>query len=305
MTIEPVSGASPVRVPDDLPCGTCGYNLRTLDWDGNCSECGRPVRESRLLPGFRFSGLRAARRLQFVLVLLVVATLVAVLIDIWLTYVFLTWSRTVSRARMIVPSYFWMHASTIVALFQFTVICLLRRLSGSCAPGVPSRLPRVMLGVGVVDLLLHLVFSAADRPFSAGMVGWLGRVVPVIEPTRVVSSLLAGILVWICLLRLADRGSWRPFWQGTAVVVGLLVLVKLSQVLLRVLFVGFQLSGYSSWDKGTEPWWVRLGSLWEPCQKYVGGPCSILLMMIVWAYMRRLGAAVRQTRCADLGRGGD
>lgn len=35
-----------VHVVADLPCGSCGYNLRTLSLGGVCPECARPVRRS-------------------------------------------------------------------------------------------------------------------------------------------------------------------------------------------------------------------------------------------------------------------
>ena len=41
---EPASIAPPpAQVIDDLPCRTCGYNLRTLAKDGVCPECATPV----------------------------------------------------------------------------------------------------------------------------------------------------------------------------------------------------------------------------------------------------------------------
>ena len=33
----------PLLVVDDLPCRTCGYNLRTLATDGVCPECATPI----------------------------------------------------------------------------------------------------------------------------------------------------------------------------------------------------------------------------------------------------------------------
>jgi hypothetical protein len=33
-------------VDHDLPCIGCGYNLRTLRWDGVCTECGHAVGDS-------------------------------------------------------------------------------------------------------------------------------------------------------------------------------------------------------------------------------------------------------------------
>jgi hypothetical protein len=36
----------PLRVIDDLPCRTCGYNLRTLATTGICPECATPVAAS-------------------------------------------------------------------------------------------------------------------------------------------------------------------------------------------------------------------------------------------------------------------
>lgn len=44
----PARGASPapLHIDNDLPCYKCGYNLRTLQQDASCPECGTPVRNS-------------------------------------------------------------------------------------------------------------------------------------------------------------------------------------------------------------------------------------------------------------------
>lgn len=40
------STAEPIAIDEDVPCGGCGYNLRTLSKEGVCPECSRSVAES-------------------------------------------------------------------------------------------------------------------------------------------------------------------------------------------------------------------------------------------------------------------
>lgn len=61
-TSVPTSEPPSTTVGNDLPRGTCGYNLRTLAWAGRCPECGRPVRDSIPPPDLRFASYRAIRR---------------------------------------------------------------------------------------------------------------------------------------------------------------------------------------------------------------------------------------------------
>lgn len=46
------------RVECDLRCVRCGYNLRTLAWDGRCPECGTAVVRSGMPVALRFASLR-------------------------------------------------------------------------------------------------------------------------------------------------------------------------------------------------------------------------------------------------------
>lgn len=43
---QALSSDAQSRVRSDLPCFRCGYNLRTLRFDGNCPECGTPIAET-------------------------------------------------------------------------------------------------------------------------------------------------------------------------------------------------------------------------------------------------------------------
>jgi len=63
------------RVETDLPCARCGYNLRTLAWDGKCPECATPVPASGPAVGLRFGSVRSERPACWGMGLLAVAFL--------------------------------------------------------------------------------------------------------------------------------------------------------------------------------------------------------------------------------------
>jgi hypothetical protein len=302
LTTAAVSEVPPSRVQEDLPCGTCGYNLRTLEWSGSCSECGRPVRESRLLPGFRFSGLRAARRLQLVLALLVAATLVEVAAEIWFTYTCYTWLQTVNRAWRQASLYAWAYSSSMVAVIHFVVIWLLLRLFRSPTGKATSRLPRLALGFGTADLAFHLILTVLSRPFfSVNVAPSFAQVVSMLQAAQVLCAVSATILVWICLLRLTDRDAGRCWWLAPGVIVGLLLVALSSQFVYLVIFLGDALSGSYT---GSSTAYISWYDVQEACRRYAVRPSAIFLMVIVSLYLRRLDAAIRLTRCVLVDRGG-
>jgi hypothetical protein len=295
-TAEPAGAAPPSPVLDDLLCGDCEYNLRTLSWEANCPECGTPVRDSHRLPGFRFSGL-AARRVRAVLGLLVIAALIRVFAEVWYTFTLMNFFQIINRSWVWASFYTWLHASTAATIVQFAAIYLVQRLLRNAATGATLLLPRVTLGVGSVALVAHLINSASSRPFGARIPGWLTGVL--VEPPALLGSVLALILVWVCLLRLVDRGAGRGLWRATAVSVGLAGIAGLHRLMSLVFFLGMQMTGTNSSSNSDEPWWLVFGSLWEPCRKYVGAPCGILMLLVIWAYLRKLDVAMRRTRSAD------
>jgi hypothetical protein len=52
-------------IPDDIACGECGYNVRGLQLDGVCPECGSPIRECVVAVLLRFSDPGWLRQLRF------------------------------------------------------------------------------------------------------------------------------------------------------------------------------------------------------------------------------------------------
>jgi len=162
---EPASAAPPPLVLDDLLCGDCEYNLRTLDWAASCPECGTPVRDSRRLPGFRFSGL-AARRVRAVLGLLVIAVLIRVLAEVWYTFTLMNFFQIINRSWFWASHYTWLHASMAATIVQFAAICLVQRLLRNAATGATLLLSRVTLGVGSLALV-----ASSTRRQTAHSVG--------------------------------------------------------------------------------------------------------------------------------------
>ena len=65
-----------VHVVADLPCGSCGYNLRTLSLSGVCPECARPVRQSIAACFLRCADAGWVRQLARGVLLLIVGAVV-------------------------------------------------------------------------------------------------------------------------------------------------------------------------------------------------------------------------------------
>lgn len=67
------------QIEEDLECFGCGYNLRTLNRDGVCTECGRAVADSFPPAGFDLRSRREAARLTRGLTLFMFAILLRAL----------------------------------------------------------------------------------------------------------------------------------------------------------------------------------------------------------------------------------
>jgi len=66
---------STMTVAGDVPCGSCGYNLRTLSVTGRCPECGASVGQFMSIWGLRFSSIDWLRRIRTGILLVVAAML--------------------------------------------------------------------------------------------------------------------------------------------------------------------------------------------------------------------------------------
>src|SRR5262245_37669437 len=55
-------------IENDLLCGRCGYNLRTLRWTGRCPECDLPIGDSQIPGGFRLTSWQQVRKIRLAIV---------------------------------------------------------------------------------------------------------------------------------------------------------------------------------------------------------------------------------------------
>jgi hypothetical protein len=298
MINEPVNLDPSLVVVEDLACADCGYNLRTLSWSARCPECGRPVSDSRPLAGFRFSERWVAGRLRAALVLLVVAVLLPVLANIWYTFTLRYFFQLPSRAWQWPALYAWFHVSTVAAILRLVAAALIWQPLRGTSIAPDSRLPRATLVAAGLAAILHLAHSKTTRPFGSVGSGWIAGLLSDLGPFAAVTSLVSILLLWLCLLKPLDRTASRTIWLAGALSAGLLFLAYGNSILALIYVLGTQITGLTSWPSGPEPWWTWGLYVWESWHRYVNAPCNILVLVVVWAYLRKLSKSLRLQRAA-------
>ncbi len=162
MNANAASTSQPIDI--DLPCVKCGYNLRTLASSAACSECGTPVAESTLLPGFRFQSRRAARRVRRGLGILVIAVLVWALsqLGLWFICRFFIQLKSTAWTPTLVSA--WGYSSDASFLLRHLAVLMI------CFPFGPrhcNAYRRMSLVAGMFALLASAALIA-PRVFDLG-----------------------------------------------------------------------------------------------------------------------------------------
>jgi len=134
----------------DMPCGTCGYNLRGLSPDGRCPECGHPVEESRYDPRLAAADPRWLRVTRTGITLLLVSELATMT------------TRLLGRAVTFAGLYYhallvlWFIGGTLYLLGSWIVASRDR----ACPPAFDPRRPRRVVRVcAVVEWTAMLIMT--------------------------------------------------------------------------------------------------------------------------------------------------
>ncbi len=283
-----------IRVGHDLECARCGYNLRTLDWEGVCPECGLAVRESRLPADFVAPGRRAARRIRAGLAVLAAALLLDAMLRVQYTFAFLHFFSLSNFWRWAAHYGFWYgrlgsHVMEVVAL-----VLIARAFVGRAGHSRP-RLAWAAMVCAIVALFAVAIRAAGFGPLSKNMgVGSLvaNLALAAMPMLRAVSWLL----VWALLFGAVPAARRGVRWALVLVVPGLLLI--LSWDVIRG--GSSALLAWGSWETGSgdfgivfdaDAWRLhRLFTLDQWWDKNVRSAGWAVVLVAMWPYLRGLRA---------------
>ncbi len=292
---QKASDTPPQRVETDLPCATCGYNLRTLAWDSKCPECGLAVSGSLPPRGFRFQKMATVFRVRRGLALVVIAILIEVLCALAMFLMLRYYHKLPPPAlRLGARSYSYISlGALVIRAFGLVLVTYPFGRRG-------DRLLRA-LGIAVVVLTAltvaagvanQLGYRPGSWPFGLSWNAYLATAAPFFYCFAV-----AHVLVWLHLLARVRAAEHKVLWS-----MALLVLLTQSFLLIQGLcrYVNFLInlkgmpgpSGVVSWGGSISDDW--LGG-WE---RQINGLAWMVTLFGLWFYLRKLNQAIAGRRAA-------
>ena len=291
-------------IEDDLPCATCGYNLRTLPRKGRCPECGQDVRDSVLPTSPRFGSWREMRRVRVGIGLLVLSFLLPLLIYIvfWLTLR----SGELRMQIMEDPTGIGAHLFEISAKAYSYYTFVVGPLQAAAVALMLAPLGRglsegrywwrwgivLVVATGVVGGLYTTVSFYAQLPTSAGIV-----LNPYITIGSSVMCQGGFLLAWSYLASRLCREHWLPAVLMWSVAVALTVSTCLGTVWSVVSYLDTKLATSGGpvvviTDAPAGHLTIqRCFSFW---QDHVDPLVTLLSLIALWAYVRTLNAALQR-----------
>ena len=281
MPIQATDGDGLGRIVDDLHCAGCGYNLRTLAWDAECPECAIPAVDSRVPAGFQFRSRRAASRILWGVAMLAVASLTATLQSIAFTA--LNYYGHIPRT----PGFFLtaVHFLFVVALgahaIEFVAVVVIASRFGARLDG------RRWLRFATIAAAAISLFGFATFLIAYFSWGWtsLRNAPPGVKAAWMISwqfRAISLILLVIVLAAFVDRAK-----NYRLRMLCLLLTVPTTLKLLDDIVLGF-----FDYSGGTRGWdYLGLGLWWR---QYVDAACGIVILAVLWLFIRRLSRGLRQ-----------
>lgn len=291
-------------VPTDLACFSCGYNLRTLAWDGLCPECGRPVRESVLPANLRFASYRGIRRTRLGLAIWIVSLAVPAIGTIIFTTATLSaawfWDELAQmgdlpRVLFRATAYAWVYGSSVACLLQVVAIIL---VTAPLAPGHERFKPRLAFAAAGLALL-----SGCGVGFGFLPASWFRLALPnpqavewVIWPIAHGGLALSLLLAWVYLRARLDPKVCRllRLTMRLCLVAPVLVLMGNGLDIVVTLTDPWIWATPGQPIISDKPWWSGLQEISMTWSKYGGASCRILMLLVLWAYVRVLNAPLRR-----------
>ena len=303
--IAPAKNETPPETIDsDLQCGTCEYNLRTLPRDGACPECGRPLRESIMPRDLRFPSMGAIRRTRIGIACLILGLAVPAGIKIPLTLVTLAsplfWDQRSDHQSPIsklfrATSHAWYLGPELATVISAVGIILI-------TVPLTRRSRRFSPRLGILTALFACVSApcaayslAAKLPFSLGASsGAEWNVLVVLWLLFPLVGFAAVLLCWIFLTKRLDAhnsGALR-ITMRIALVVPVLLLTGAFAQMLVYMFDEYTWNPAARWVAYPQ-WWTVAEPITQRWLKVGASVCSIVMILALWAYVRRLNSALR------------
>lgn len=281
------------QIAHDLPCAACGYNLRTLDRNGVCSECGRAVRDSLLPAAVGYPSFQAIRRTRAGIALWIAALALPALAKIIAVAIIraLPWYwQELAAHQSPYPQlyqfafYAYLYAPTVAGLLQAAAIVLIVLPLGTPVARFKPRFAVVTAGLAV----FAVVGSGAKLVF--GWFAWTGLswqspwmpVCVITGASLTVSPLLGWIYMTMRLDARAARTLRRVMWCA------LLAPILAGSVVALDWAVWFSFLTRVTLN---DPRWA-LYDISATLSKYVALPCVFLMLVVLWAYARKLNTAL-------------
>jgi hypothetical protein len=283
-------------VTGDLPCVQCGYNLRTLSWDGRCPECNAIVRESAPPAGFTFRSQRDALNARLGLILLAASVLVGTAADI-LVRIAALYCMQMPRFAFRGAFRLWVIGVALGHLLELTAFWFLIWKFASSSSPTSRWFQRGLVLVLLAALLMHSVdharwalldHSIASNKWQTGLDAMLSLLW--------LSRPMAWLVACHRLLWYVQRGDQK----GLRILGYLAILASCWMLLLSLwnmlVWLDAALS-YSPWQPQAEvSTWSRILSVLQAAKDFLDGlhilpgqaATTIVIMLFVWLYLRKL-----------------
>lgn len=284
-------------ITGDLPCASCGYNLRTLAVSGRCPECGEPVATSFTSQGFRFRNPMTPSRVRNGIAVIIVAVLLATVVNlVYMGAIYLVWVVTGRLPsillRIAVPA-------TAHALVAIPVLTLIGAVLMTWPFG--RRGDRFLWPVGVGVAVLgagYVLYAFIVRVVPWGSGGpstyWAGVRMLIGQPALLTAFALALTLACIHLLTRV-RFRWnRALWLAVlCVVLVQTVTVTCAGSLMaswihRAKYMTVSTGTIRIQPPGPVLKTVSLPSLLGVSRHRIEGIVSLITIGVLWLYLRRL-----------------
>jgi hypothetical protein len=277
------------RVETDLPCAKCGYNLRTLAWDGKCPECSAPVLQSAPPVGFRFASQRSESRARRGIGLLALAFLIDMLGTAAMT---LAMRLTFVAPPIVhwVALYMWVYAGLPASIAMLLAIVLTTQPFASRSDRFKLRLAYAATALALVGTLgvavdLALRFptgSVGSRPLS---------LIAVFDLARLCWSLALLLLIIHLLLRI-HRAEERMLWLTTCTALAAALLLLSVDIVGALRF--YLEPPYSFPERPDRAFWDHYWTFITWWYKNVAPAGRIAILLSLLLLLHRLRRSPRQ-----------